>query len=136
MHRRAFKDTTGKIFTILHANRIGYDSSAYIEQLLSKPTSNNFRLVFISGAEGNTSDKSYMTTAFEKNMVTTPSLPQDKILRDYLKKNLKIAEKGHSKVTAAAGHQIDPGQSMLRLVTSMEYGNGKRSTKSSNNCSI
>ena len=61
--------------------------------------------------------------AFEKNMVSTLSLPHNETLREYLMKNLAVDTAEGD--TPTAGQTLDPGKSMLRLVTSREHGNGK-----------
>ena len=104
----------------MHANRICYETSMQIENLLSKPTSNNFKLVFISGSDGG-KDQSYITTAFEKKIVSTPTLPSDKLLRPYLKNHLTVTNKNN----ISAAQELDPENCSLRVVTSKDYGNGK-----------
>lgn len=87
---------------------------------MTKPASKDFKLVFISSNDS-ADDQSYISTAFEKSVVSAPSPPQDVILRDYLKRHLTVSVEGkHSAATI-----LDPDKCRLRLVASEEYGNGK-----------
>ena len=125
-------DQTGKIFTILHANLICFETSIHIEDLLSRPPNADFRLVFISssdgGGDGGGNDQSYITTAFEKSMVSAPSPPRDAILSDYLKQHLTTTRDNEvsNKAAASTAEILDPELCKLRLVASQEFGNGKK----------
>jgi len=111
--RRAFTDTSGKIFVLVHAERMNYDTGMYIENLINKTTVSNkkYRLVFIASKEKN--DLSYIVTAFDKYRRQMSSLPHEKGFRQYLLRHLQQRS------------CADPDQSVVRVVQSKQSGNGK-----------
>lgn len=119
--RRAFADTTGKIFTIIHANLISFETSIHLEELLTKQrnSSNELQLIFISSNDTGGS-QSYITTALEKNAASAPPPTIDNDMRDYVKKHLIVSKSAKACVPS----QLDPDQSKLRLVASNNCGNG------------
>ena len=63
---RAFHDETGKIFSVLNAQEIDYDTSVHIEKMIMETNVTNFeyKLVFFVTKEA--SDRSYITTALDQ----------------------------------------------------------------------
>ena len=111
--RRAFTDTSGKIYIIMHAERMNYDSGMHIEQLIKNitVTNHNYRLIFMSSKEKN--DHSYIVTAFDKYRSQLTPSPKPEKVQSYLLKQLQ----GET--------SIDKNNLMLRIVKSQESGNGK-----------
>ena len=111
--RRAFTDRSGKIFVIVHAERMNYDTGMYIENLVNKTTVSNasYRLVFIACKEVN--DLSYIVTAFDKCRQQMPALPHKNDFRQYLLNHLQHRS------------SADPDRSVVRVVKSRQSGNGK-----------
>jgi len=111
--RRAFTDKSGKIYIILHAEKMNYDSGMHLEQLIKKTTvsNHNYRLIFMASKEKN--DHSYIVTAFDKYRIQVPSLPHEDKVQSYLLQHLN------------SGIQADPDHSRLRIIKSKESGNGK-----------
>ena len=120
LFRRAFTDTTGTIFTVLHANQICFESSIHLEEFLTKKKSEHLKLVFISSNDSG-KDQSYISTALEKNLVSIPSPHPDCVTREYLKKHLIVSKREQFSAPAL----LDPEQCRVRLVASQEYGNGR-----------
>ena len=113
--RRAFTDRSGKIFVVMHAERIKFDNGMLIEQLFKNTTvtvNHEYRLIFMASKEHN--DNSYIVTSFDKNRIQVPSLPRDDSASTYLLQHLQ-------RQTIAA----DPDKSRLRIVKSLQSGNGK-----------
>jgi hypothetical protein len=65
--RRAFTDTSGKIFIVLHAERMDFDTGVYIENFVKNTTVENtkYRLIFMASKER--SRNSYIVTAFDQH---------------------------------------------------------------------
>ncbi len=116
--RRAFSDKSGKIFVVAHAHLLNFEIGMQVEELFtnSKMGNPDFRLVFLSSKES--SENSYITTAFEKFTVSAPNPSPDRPVSSYLQKYLASTME-----TSAAN--FDPDKSRFRLVTSPGAGNGK-----------
>ena len=112
--RRSFHDKSGKIYCILHAENIDYDSSVHIEKILSESTvtTHNYRLVFITGKEYN--DRSYITTALDQYKRPMPEVMTAEKLQNYILNQLQTVHQSS-----------DPKGCRSRLVVSNESGNGK-----------
>ncbi len=112
--RRAFTDTSGKIFVILHAEYIDYDNGVYLENLIKNATISNikYHLILLAVKEKN-NDHSYILTAFDKYRKQMPLLPQKHQIQKYLL--------GHLYDETSR----DPDKSFFRLVKSEQSGNGK-----------
>ena len=111
--RRAFTDKSGKIFIIMHAEKMNYDSGMHIEQLIKKTTvvNHDYRLIFMASKERN--DHSYIVMAYDKYRAQLTPVPPKEKIQKYIFNHLR------SKIRA------DPDGSKLRLVRSNESGNGK-----------
>ena len=85
--RRAFNDTSGKIFVVMHAEKLSYDTGIFIETLFKNTTPSNkkYRLIFMAAQEQN-EHSSYIVTAFEKNRRQMAS-PQKIVIKQYLLKH-------------------------------------------------
>lgn len=90
--RRAFSDQKGKIFCLLHAENIDYESSVYVEKLISGSTVQNhsYQLVFITSKESH--DKSYIATALDQYRRAMPDLSSQEPLKDYLFKQISASK--------------------------------------------
>jgi hypothetical protein len=111
--RRAFSDQSGKIYIILHAEKMNYDNGMHLEQLIKKTTVSNhsYRLIFMASKERN--DHSYIVTAFDKYRIQVPSVPHEDKIQSYLLSHLN------------SGIKADPDHSRLRIIKSKKSGNGK-----------
>ena len=71
---RAFHDETGKIFSVLNAQEIDYDTSVHIEKMIMETNVTNFeyKLVFFVTKEA--SDRSYITTALDQYKRALPDV--------------------------------------------------------------
>ena len=110
--RKAFHDQTGRIFCIVHAEKMDYNSCVHVEKILHQSTVSNheYKLVFLASKESN--EKTYISTSLEKYIMPTPPL-NHKQLRQYLNANLQ------------ANQVADPSKCSGRIVQSEEAGNGK-----------
>lgn len=111
--RRAFCDTSGKIFAVLHAERIKFDAGMQIEHLVKSTTATNhaYRLIFMASKEAR--ENSYIVTAFEKYRIQLSAASPPEKIREYLLGHLRSSV------------QADLNHSWLRIVKSKQAGNGK-----------
>ena len=111
--RRAFTDKSGKIYVIMHAEKMNYDSGMHIEQLVKQTTvsNHNYRLIFMASKERN--EHSYIVTAYDKYRVQMTPVPQQNQIQNYILNHLR------------SNIRADPDGSRLRIVKSNESGNGK-----------
>lgn len=113
--RRAFNDVSGKIYIVMHAERIKFDNGMQIEQLFKNTTvsvNHKYRLIFMASKEHN--DNSYIVTSFDKNRIQVATLPRDGTTAKYLLHHLQ------SQPISA-----DPDTARMRIVKSLQAGNGK-----------
>ena len=101
---------SGKIFVILHAERMNFDNGMNIEQLFKNTTARtgNYSLVFMASKERN--EHSYIVSAFDKYRVQLMSIPGKRDIEEYLLAHLKSKCDEDLK---------------LRIIKSKESGNGK-----------
>ena len=109
--RRAFNDEEdNKIYCVMYSERLNFDISMKIENLLMKDSirNRNYRLVFLCCQSAS---YSYLCTALEKYKVEVPSVPRER-LRSYIYSKLR-----------RSNCVTDP--TSVRLVQSDRAGNGK-----------
>ena len=111
--RRAFTDSTGRIFTVLYADRLDFITSNFIENMFvtSNIENREYKLVFICTKEKVT--HSYLATAFDKYKSQVPEF-KDKRIRTYLESHLK-----------RSGASDGPEEVSMRMVVSERAGMGK-----------
>ena len=111
--RRAFSDNSGKLFIVMHAERIKYEAGLQLEHLIKNTTVTNqeYRLIFMASKEHN--DSSYIVTAFDKYRIQLAAPPPSLTISKYLLQHLK------SQVAT------DPDEVRVRIVKSRQSGNGK-----------
>ena len=109
--RRSFNDEEGKIYTVMYSEKLNFDISMKIENLLMNSDIRNrsYRLVFLCCSES--TNYSYLTTALDKYKVEVPDIPR-KQLSCYLYRKLR-----------KSNSVSDP--TSVRLVQSERAGNGK-----------
>jgi len=111
--RRSFSDTSGKIYIILHAESMNYDTGLFIENLVKTTTVSNekYRLIFLVSKENN--NHSYLVTAFDKFRRQMAAIPSHDKIKNYLLSQLQTEL------------SVDPDKSRIRIVKSGQSGNGK-----------
>ena len=111
---RAFRDKTGKIYSIINADNINYDESVKLEAMLQEEyvTNAKYRLLFFACKEF--SDRSYITTALEKHRRPMPEIVSEDKLQKYVFNHL-------SKLM----NDVDPDKCGSRIIVSELAGNGK-----------
>ena len=111
--RRAFTDKTGRIFSILYAERLDFNTSYFIENLFLNANIENreYKLVFVCGKESVA--RSYLATAFDKYKAQVPEF-KDTTIRTYLERHLKIR-----------GGERGPEEVAMRMIVSKRPGMGK-----------
>ena len=111
--RRAFTDKTGRIFSILYAERLDFNTSYFIENLFLNANIENreYKLVFVCGKESVA--RSYLATAFDKYKAQVPEF-KDTTIRTYLERHLKTR-----------GGERGPEEVAMRMIVSKRPGMGK-----------
>ncbi len=113
---RAFHDTKGKLYVLLNAENINYETSVLVERMFLETTVTNreYKIVFIASKEFN--EQSYITTALDQDRRPVPdSLPQQQ-LQEYVSGGLRKHQ---------GGTVADPDGLRARMVVSRQAGNGK-----------
>ena len=126
--RRAFTDKTGRIFSILYAERLDFNTSYFIENLFLNANIENreYKLVFVCGKESVA--RSYLATAFDKYKAQVPEF-KDTTIRTYLERHLKTRGGEGSARTSLQKDQdtnCKPRETFLRIQVQQRHSNYPR----------
>ncbi len=114
--RRAFSDTSGKIYTILCAERMSFETVILVENLIKmKPANLNYKLVFIACSEKN--ESSHLISTMDQFRRQTINIPKNKEIQKFLLQKLTVQNEFQSN---------EVFDSMwLKVIRSDKSGNGK-----------
>ena len=112
--RRAFNDTAGKIFAVLYADKLDFNTSIAVENLfLSANIQNrNYKLIFICCKDS--VSMSYLATALDKYKTQMPQFKEATRIKTYLEKHLQ-----------RKGIAVERAPTSMRMIVSQRAGMGK-----------